>query len=146
MATMREATKALLTGDGVLMALLTGGVLDSETLPPDGGGTDDLPKDTDGVRILPFGVLRWRISTPTEIVARSERQFLEIWLYDMAGQSTLDQAKARIKTLMNRQQVAATDADICMFHLAQMGGDFDAPEYGHIPATYVRFYVDFTRG
>lgn len=145
MATLREAVKALLAGDGALAALLTGGVLDADALPMDGGGVGSLPLAADGMSVRPFAVLRWRGANPREIVAVTERRTLEVYVYQERGYGVIEQAKRRIKSLLIRQRVSADDAGIAMFHWLQDMGELPAEEFGNLACEMSRFYVDYVR-
>jgi len=145
MPPLREALKAHLTSDSTLTALLTGGVLDADALPMDGGGAGSLPLAVDGVSVRPFAVLRWRGTSAKEIPWKTERRTLEVYIYQERGYDIIEQAKRRIKGLLIRQMVKADDAAICMFHWVQDSGEFASPELGNLACEMSRFFVDYIR-
>lgn len=145
MVTLRAALMAHLSSDSRLTALLTGGILDADALPMDGGGAGSLPLAADGVSVKPFAVVRWRGSAPKEIPWATERRTVEIYVYQERGYDIIEQAKRRIKALLIRQMVKADDAAICMFHWVQDTGEFPAPELGNLACEMSRFVVDYVR-
>ena len=142
MATLRENLKAFLNADTSLIALLTGGVLDTTELPEGASSINDVPND--GLKIIPFAMLRWRSTSEKEIPGVTERRSVEIYLYQHRGYATIERAKRRIKTVLNRKQLPSDDADIAMFH---WGGhdldEFPANELGGTSACMTRFFVDY---
>lgn len=141
MAYLRETLKTFLNEDAVLMALLTGGVLDTDELPMGASSIEDVPHT--GPEILPFAVLRWRGTTEKEIVGLTERRSVEIYFYQHRGYATIERAKRRVKTILNRTQLPAEDAGLSMFHWAHDTGEFPADELGRASADMSRYYVDY---
>jgi hypothetical protein len=142
MATMRAALRNFLNADATLTTLLPGGFLDANSLPSE-WSISDVPHD--GAMITPFAVLRWRGATPKEvyITDMTERRSVEIYIYQHRGYDLIEQAKRRIKTILHRTQIAADDADVCMFHWNNDLGEFTAKEIGGAAAEMSRFYVDY---
>ena len=144
MASLRDALTAFLNADATLTALLTGGVLDASDLPQGDMGIKDVPHS--GAKILPFAVIRWRGTTGTEIVGRTERRSLEIYFYQHRGYDVIEPAKRRVKKILSRTKIPADDAKLCMFHWAKIDlGDFSARELGGASADMSRYYVDVSR-
>lgn len=146
MATARAALKTYLNADATLAALLTGGVKDEDDFTFDEGGANEVPRETDGVRIKPFAYVRWRVSNVTEIIAASERQTVQLYLYQRSGKSTIESAVKRLKTLLHRHQLTADDKALLMFHYQMSNtGLPPADELGGASMGLVQFYTDFTR-
>lgn len=143
MATLRETLKTYLNADTALKALLTGGVLDADDLPKGAASIRDVPHV--GGQVTPFAVIRWGGVSPKEITVstRTERRSVEIYLYQHRGYGTIESAKRRLKALLHRKALPATDAGIAMFHWAQDTGEFPADELGGASADMSRFYVDY---
>ena len=139
MATMRDALRAFLNADATLTALLPGGFVDANSLPSE-WSISDVPRD--GAMITPFAVLRWRGAVPTEIDL-SERRTVEIYIYQHKGYDIIEQAKRRIKTILNRTKVSSDDAGICMYHKLPDLHDFSAEEIGGAAASGCKFYTDY---
>lgn len=145
MADLRTATRNLLVADTDLMAILTGGVFDARQLPQNGMTVDNLPHAANGITVLPFIVIRFRNSTGKEIIRKTERRFCEFFIYEHRGYQNIEQAKRRLKTLLDGKQVRADDAGICMFHWVTDIGEVPNDQLGFIPCELSRYYVDYVR-
>lgn len=149
MARLRQALRAYLLAnhpdiDGTeLSTILTGGIFDAQTTDASGVDTSWLPMN--GARIMPFAVIRLRGASGREIIADSERRFVEIYFYADSGYDVIDAAKERVKAILHRKQVQADNADISMFHWDQDRGELPAPEYHSSASDMSRFYVDYLR-
>ena len=145
MADLRTALRTYLVTDPALSAILTGGIFDAQTTDAEGESTEWLPRAANGVTLAPFAVLHFRGTTEKEIVSNSRRRFVEIYLYQSAGYTAIEQAKRRIETLLHRHQLQADDAGIAMFHWAMDRGELPAPEYQNAASDMSRYYVDYIR-
>lgn len=147
MATVRQALKTHLLADATLAALLTGGVLDAEDLPLDGGSLSDIPLQNDGVRIKPFVVCRWRLTTPKEIIASSQRRTLELYFYQDVGYATIEAAQQHVKSILHQVKLLAADdaARYAFFNWQQDRGELPAPEFGNVASIMSRYSVDYLR-
>jgi hypothetical protein len=146
MASQRASLKAFLKADAVLAELLPGGGFDTDDFDWDEGGADGIPRGSNGVTISPFFYIRWRTSVPKEVVRSSERKLCEIYVYQQAGHERLDQALARIKTLLHRQQIAGDSRGVNMFHWQTDISELPpAQELGGAAGAMTRYYVDYTR-
>ena len=141
MAYLRAVLKTYLNADAALMTLLPGGVLDTDELPEGASSIQDVPHN--GPQITPFAMLRWRGATPKEIVSFTERRSVEIYFYQHRGYATIERAKRRVKTILERTMLPADDAGIAMFHWAHDTGEFPADELGRASADMSRYYVDY---
>lgn len=146
MADLRTALREYLLADATLSAILTGGIYDAQTTDAEGADTSWIPRDpVNGVTLAPFAIIRFRGETPTEVIARTERRFVEIYFYQGYGYTQIERAKRRVKEILHRQQVQAEDAGIAMFHFVQGRGEMPAPEYENAASDMNRYYVDYVR-
>jgi hypothetical protein len=106
-----------LSGDATLIALLTGGVYLSRSLPRRGITRDDLDAawmDSETGALLPLAVVKPRGIVATSDIRDQTRQLtstnqvIEIWMYadGDAGFATLESAANRIYTLLQERRVA----------------------------------------
>jgi hypothetical protein len=144
MATQREALKSYLEADGTLASFLTGGWMDGNDFE-ERLQQNKIPRESDGTRIKPFGVIRWRTSRPTEIVRSSERRTLEMYFYQQTGFEIIESAIKRTKAILHRKQIQSDTEGLCMYHWQQHIGEIPAEELGFVSCELVRFYTDFTR-
>lgn len=146
MTTLRTAVKELLEADAMLSALLTGGVLDADDLPRDGGGVDYAPRDATGVRIAPFAVLRWKQSTPFDSQhVRAEKQTLEVYLYADSGYSTIESAANRVKSILHQSQVNGDDRSLVTVLYVYQSSELVADELNQCPMQFQRYEVSYVR-
>ena len=156
MATLAAALKARLTGDTTLtpalptgtplMAILTGGVLDVDSLGRQGLTPTSAPRLADGVTLAPCAVLRWRTSGQYGL-RNAERRMLMVWFYDDRGQATIEQAMRRVKDLLHRYEIGPT-TDGYGLNFVKWAGDVRelvAEELGDAAAAYSRYSIDLTR-
>lgn len=98
---MRDAIEAVLTGDGTLMATLTGGVHTATEI-----SRQDTPSAFDAnSEIEPCGLLRFETISPIGPYEHSARLFFSVYLYERSGYTNIETARARIYTLLHRQRV-----------------------------------------
>jgi hypothetical protein len=108
-----------LSGDATLIALLTGGVYLSRSLPRRGITRDDLDAawmDSETGALKPLAVVKPRSVVATSDVKDQTRQLtstaqvIEIWMYadGDAGFATLESAANRIYTLLQERRVTGT--------------------------------------
>jgi len=145
MAVLRTALRNHLIADSALMAILTGGVFDAQSTDAEGADTSWIPRAANGVTLAPFAIIRFRGESPTEIVAFTERRFVEIYFYQAYGYLQIELAKNRVKSILHRKRVQADDAGIAMFHFVQGRGEMPAPEYENAASDMNRYFVDYTR-
>lgn len=148
MTTLREAFKAVLDEDTALMALLTGGVYDSDALGRTGLTPDSVQREADGVTMKPAAVIRWRGESQSALKADtiSERRFVEVYVYADRGHAVLEQVKARAKALLHRRQLGPTDDGLGLNFVVWVDsrGEFVADELQGAAADRLRFVVDST--
>ncbi|MBL8162457.1 MAG: hypothetical protein JNJ61_10765 [Anaerolineae bacterium] len=145
MPPLRETIRTTLAGDATLTALLPGGIFDADTLPQDGGGAASAPRTADGVRINPFGIVRWRGANraQVEVLGRSDyTETVEVYLYQDIGQDVLEQATTRIQTLLHNQYLpSVTDRGLAHFIQTFVSGELPAEEFGNAACRFIRFQV-----
>lgn len=98
---------ALLTVDVTLMAILTGGIFVYGNVGPEGISRGSTPTafDADGY-LLPCALVKQRGEIPTNDMVdygeqmSSARQIVEIWYYQDTGYAALDNARARVRALL----------------------------------------------
>jgi hypothetical protein len=145
MAMLREALRTYLLADATLSAILTGGIWDAQTTDQYGADTDWIERDpVNGVTIAPFAILRFGAESSTEVVARSERRFMEIYFYQAYGFSLIEAAISRTKAILHRKRVQADDAD-AFFVFVTGSRDSSAPEYENAAVRMSRYYCDYIR-
>lgn len=149
MPSLRETVRTTLTGDVTLSGILTGGIYDADQL--DRGGIDKSAIRDTNLRLKPFVVLRWRASNPYgPLPVNAEQRFFEVWFYEDGGTESIEQAKARIKTLLHRKYFNNVDSTGLVY--TEWAGDLgEVPpgeagkEFGNSSADRSRFMVIFTR-
>ena len=144
MASFRDTLQTRLTSDATLMALLTGGVLDPADLPQDGGGAGSVPRNTDGVTIKPFAILRGGPDGSyqgEDRILSAGAEFWEVYLYQDVGYGTIDQAVGRIKTLLHDTYITADDRAIAHVLYTFTSADLVADELGGCPMKLCRYQV-----
>lgn len=147
MPTLRENIKVLLEADGTLSALLPGGWLDSEDLPQDEGGAGSLPRDTDGLTVLPFGVLRWRASNAYDHQKiGAERQSLETYFYAEVGSADLEAVVSRVKALLHETYTEGDDRALAHVVYTFTSGELPPDEHlGGASGQFSRYNIVFVR-
>lgn len=150
MATLRQAVLALLEYDAVLSMLLTGGVFQADDIDQlDAGSYDWVPKAPDGVRVLPFALIRWKSSNPLQadfVSLAAERQAVEIYVYaEVGGYALTDQVATRIKALLHDAYLDVEDRQIAHATFSFLSGEIPAEELGGLPMQFVRFHVQYIR-
>lgn len=142
MATLRAALKTTLEADSTLMALLTGGVFDSEDVFREGVDEPEAPRESNGVTIKPFASIRWGGANPTgPVLVDAEAQSVEIYCYQHSGYTTIEAALTRIKALLNRKFITADNRQMAYFAEPQKGPDFAEEALNFAPGKFIRFMV-----
>jgi hypothetical protein len=158
----RGALLKYLQDDVTLTAIAGGGIYDAEQVDrlglrlrdivdnaawdddgENGNGNGNGNGEEDGAHVAIL--IRWRTDTPTQIRGHSERRFVEIYYYDESGQADIERARARVKALLDRQLIQASDVGLNMYHYAGGLGEFAAEEMGYATAQMDRFFADYTR-
>jgi hypothetical protein len=142
MAVLTDATRQLLEADATLMALATGGVWDASEFDQNGLPVDSVTDDRG--RMKPTIVLRWRGTTPAEIVGFSERGYMEAYFYDDTGQTVIRQMMARVKLDLHLQRVTATGTGANLFMWVDDFGEYVAEEMSKAAANMSRYLVRTT--
>ena len=146
MATLREAIINLLSADSTLSALLTGGVFNAEDFSFDGGGSDEIPRQADGVLIDPFGIIRFGDSDkfgPRDVKGRMQN--IEIYVYDNVGYTTIDAAIDRLDALLDQVRITADDRQLAYLEYAHDSKELDAPELEGVACRFIRFMNTYIR-
>lgn len=95
---VKTAVTQILTGDGTLMALLTGGVYAVAQIAP--GMDAPTPFDEVG-RVKPSALVRNEAAASTGPLGSFELGTVLVFFYDYAGYATIDTAVERAKTLLH---------------------------------------------
>lgn len=143
---LREEFKALLKTDDALNAILTGGIEDAQDRPQDGGGQGSVPRESDGVTILPHAVIRWGPDTeypPIQIGA--ELGTVEVYLYQDTGYDAIEAAISRMKSLLNHRYMQVDDREFVHVRQIFVSGETVADELGGAPTRFVRYAVVHVR-
>lgn len=145
MADLRTALRNYLLADAALSDILTGGIWDAQATDQSGTDNSWIVRDPDnGVDIAPFAIIRFGAESSTEVVARSERRFVEIYFYQTYGYTQIEAAISQTKSLLHRQRVRAANVD-AMFHFVVGGRDSTAPEYENCAMRMSRYFCDYIR-
>jgi len=148
MPTLRELLQSTLTADATLTALLPGGFMDANDLPQDSGGAASAPRQGDGIRINPFGIIRYRAGNRTQADVpslRSGQQSIEIYVYEDVGYGVIDAAIDRLITLLDNTYLYPTDRAIVHLLNSFESEEIPAEEFGNAPSRFVRFQTVSTR-
>lgn len=147
MTTIEAVLKTTLANDATLAAILTGGVMDASDMPFDGGGTDTVPRQTDGVTAKPFAIIRWKDSTSTGAIKRIQGELgtVEIYFYQDTGFDQIELAVARVKALLNLRELSASNRQLAYFEYGFTSGEVDgqalSEELGNIACKFSRYFV-----
>lgn len=144
MPPLRQAVRELLANDVTLAAILTGGVRDAETLPQDGGGAGSAPRQTGGVRVAPYAVIRWRSRNRMDTGVNdfvAGRGTLEIYNHQDVGYDIIELAMQREIVLLNNKYLTATDRQMVHVLWVQNSEEVPTKASGIAPVRFVRFEV-----
>ena len=146
MSTLRTEIKSILTGDATLMAILTGSVFTSEDLDRHGMTLEDAPKESNGVNLKPFAVLRFRGAQNQGPHFSGRRQTLEIYFYQDSGYDKIDAAKLQVESLLHRKYIPSTTQNMFGWveYVSDLGETVDE-QLGGAPADMSRYTILFTR-
>lgn len=99
MATFKQAVLAYLEADSYLSTIVTGGWYDADDLLRDGLNQDNAPGafDSTTLRLKPTGVLKWTGTYPYGPFNNSQRQYIELYLYQHEGYDKIELIKAYLK-------------------------------------------------
>jgi len=147
MARLQEAIKNKLANDTALKALLTGGIFYGDDLDASGFSADDVPRQADGVRIKPVGVLRFKgMGAYGPRGVKAERGSVEVHCYADWGFTVIDPAITRIKALLNRHFEWGTDnRSLAHFVITHIGEEMRSDDFGGSSTQYIRFQLTQTR-
>lgn len=141
MASLQDVIRTTLEGDATLAATLTGGIYDASETDNNGVSMEDATKETDGIRIKPFAMLRWadENALPPRFV-QGERLTMECYLYAEQGYASIRTAKQRVKVLLHEKYFpTATDHGIAYAEYVNGIPETVADELGGRPMAMVRF-------
>lgn len=108
MTTIREAVRAVLTGDATLVALATGGIHDDDSLDNRNGLTPQALQAAGSPLIRPGIYIGWTTSDPFGVhdaTLHAERGFLEVYFYQHEGYDVITTMRDRVKRLLHQQRV-----------------------------------------
>lgn len=153
MADQFQSIQDILTADGTLTAILTGGIFDDEDTGSHGmtqSKASTLGALDSNNLLKPIAVITWDTATPGEInrpEIRTENRFFFVYVYDAAhsGYTSIESARNRIKVLLN--QVART-VDSQYTHVSRWvddGARFRADELFDACGIYSRFIDTYGR-
>lgn len=146
MSGLRAAFKDFLADDTTLSALLTGGIFDAQDFDQEGLSMDNVPRDTDGVTILPNLVIRWQASTLfSSYKIGAEAQTVELYFYDHLGYDTIEAALSRGKVLLHDIYMEADDRGLAHIRWAFHSRQSTADELGNAPMMFSRYLINQTR-
>lgn len=146
MPTLREVVKNTLEADVILTGILPGGIFDASELPQDGGGASSAPRQSDGVRINPYAIIRWGNSAgypPHKVYA--EQGSVEIYFYQDTGYAIIEQAISRVKALLNDVYLEASDRVLAHVSFAFNSREVPADELGGAPCQFSRYSIIHVR-
>lgn len=144
MANLRATIKARAAANATVLSLATGGVHDSDSIDQlDGGGMDFAPKESDGVRIAPHVIVRFKDATqitPYELPAMARA--VEMYVYDNHGYDTIDQIVKALITEFHDEYLTADDRSFAHMQWIFTGAEMPAEEYGMAPSKFIRFNIN----
>lgn len=151
MSDWQDILTTKVTTDAPLAAILTGGVFAAETLPTngkDGMTLENAPKQADGIRILPFAVLRLTggVGIPIRFL-KTEDQTFALFAY-AEDWGTVRDAIRQVKTLLHEKYLPTTVGDTVGLIYCECVGDlpeFYADELGGRPCAATRFRATIAR-
>lgn len=122
MTTLREATRALFTGDVTFMALATGGVHDADSLGRNWLELDDITGSTPVIRPALF--IRWTTEAPYSIrVLKARSLFVELYFFQDQGYTVTAQMRDRAYVLMEQQRVSFNEPAGSYLYAFRWAGD-----------------------
>jgi hypothetical protein len=142
MATLREAIKTALTGDGSWTALVTGGTKFREEWGRNGLEPETASYDTSGKLKLSC-VLTFSTRVPAEIPNDSKRTYVHLWLYHDSSYELIQQAQDLARTILNKKQVAVTGKETPLLFWLNDGAEFTAEELQGAAGGMSRFAVQY---
>lgn len=153
MADQFQSVQDILTSDGILTAILTGGVFDDE----DTGAHGLTPQKADSLGALDANkllelcaVIAWDTATPAEInlaEVRTENRFFFVYIYgpSHAGYTNIETARNRIKVLLNQVQRTVDSQYTHVSRWVDDGARFRADELFDACGVYSRFVDTYGR-
>lgn len=148
MAVLRATIKTVLANDSTLTGLLPGGIFDANDLKKGGMSLEDAPKKANGININPFALLRWQTSNKMPgmpDIMPAELRFLNVWIYDEVGQTTIEQAILQIKALLNVKDFTADEYSYTRLVWAGELGEIRDPQMGYAAADRSRYQIILMR-
>lgn len=104
---MLDVVVATLQGDATLMALLTGGLYDGQTVSEISRQMTPAAFDA-WQEVQPCAIVKAESATPWGPLHHSGRVYFVVWLYQRGGSGVIEQARNRIYALLHRQQLSTT--------------------------------------
>lgn len=147
MAKLRNLLKSTCESDAALADLLTGGWFIADDLPQGGMTPDDAPRSTNGVTILPFGVIRLRASNMVVPLISGEAGSVEMYLYQDRGFDVIEQAITRLasRDLFHRVNLYPDNRAGVYMQVAFISDPLPDPDMGHAPMQFIRFALSQIR-
>lgn len=152
MATLKDATVALLNGDSGLTTVFTGGFVNVGDLPNRKLTTDTISYEADGITIKPTGALRFRGPNPMRGPDKAAMMYVDIFLYDDVNRDrdNIDYAKRRIWELLHDEYMGNTDHEgfawfIWLGDLGELPDGQDVDDVLTANMDRMRFQITITR-
>jgi len=152
MASLKDATLAVLNGDTNLTDVFTGGFVTVGDLPKRQMTWDTVLKEADGVTIKPTGGLRWRGPYPMRGPDNAAMWYVDIFLYDdpTRDRDNIDYAKRRIWDLLHDRYMGDTDNEglawfIWLGDLGELPDGADQDDVLTANMDRTRFQITITR-
>lgn len=107
---MKTAIYNLLSGDGALMATLTGGLYGSVSEI----SRQNTPAAFDAnLEMLPCALVKQEGGTPWGPHEQSGRLYVTVWFYDRASHTAIEAARKRVYALLHRAKLTPVDGSGC---------------------------------
>lgn len=144
MATLRDTLRTTAEADATLMATLTGGLFDASELDYDGLSMASIPRESDGVTIKPFGVIRWRGGNRLETGSNdfyADSETVEIYLYAPVGYSSIESAMRRIRQVFDNRYLSADNRDMAHIRVMFNSGELPQDKLQMVACRFVRLQI-----
>jgi len=144
MATLHATVKTMMTGDATLMALLTGGVFDGDSLDFTGEGASEAPREADEVVLKPHAIIHWDGRSPRGNARKVKGKLepFEVYVYQDTGFDVIESAILRLCTLFEDKYLSVTDRALA--HVTEdsfTSGEIADEAMGNAACKFVRFFI-----
>lgn len=145
MATLRETLKTTCANDAALSASFANHWFIADTMPKGGVTLDDAPKASNGVTLLPFGVIRLKASNMVAPTISGENGAVEMYLYQYRGFDVIEPGVKRLLALFHRTNLYPDDRSAVYLQATYTSDPLPDPDMDYAAMQFVRFSVSQIR-